>query len=146
MSYLPSGLPLPAPSRDGVDAPFWEGTRSHELRVQHCPACGAFQWGPEFCCHRCLRFDPDWVVVEPHGRVHGWTRSWHPTHPALAGHGPYLVAVVELPGAGGVRMIGNVVGDPEAPIAVGQPVEAAFEDHDDATPPVTLVQWRRMDR
>jgi uncharacterized OB-fold protein len=63
-------------------------------------------------------------------------------HPALRDAGPYVVVLVELPGAGGVRMIGNLVGDPRQPVAIGAPVEAVFEPHDDAEPPYALVQWR----
>ena len=44
----------------------------------------------------------------------------------------------------GVRMVGNLLGDPAAPAAIGAEVEAFFEDHEDADPPYTLVQWRRM--
>jgi uncharacterized OB-fold protein len=64
-------------------------------------------------------------------------------HPALRGHGPYVVVLVELPHAGGIRMIGNLLGDPMQDVVIGAAVEAVFEPHDDATPPFTLVQWRR---
>ena len=64
-------------------------------------------------------------------------------HPALKDHGPYIVVLVELPDAGPVRMIGNLLGDPTQEVPIGAPVEAVFEPHDDATPPFTLVQWRR---
>ena len=50
---------------------------------------------------------------------------------------------VELPEAGSVRMIGNLLGDPTQDVTIGAPVEAVFEPHDDAAPPFTLVQWRR---
>jgi uncharacterized OB-fold protein len=63
-------------------------------------------------------------------------------HPALRERGPYLVVLVELPDAGGVRMVGNLLGDALQPVEIGAPVVAEFEDHDDAEPPYTLVQWR----
>ena len=31
-----------------------------ELLVQRCRACGDFQWGPEWICHRCLVVRPRW--------------------------------------------------------------------------------------
>jgi hypothetical protein len=40
-------------------------------------------------------------------------------------------------------MIGNLLGDPRQEVVIGAPVEAVFEPHDGATPPFTLVQWRR---
>ena len=142
---LPEGLPQPAPSPDGLDAPYWEGTRAHELRVQRCRACGGFQWAPEWICYRCLSFDLGFEACSPRGVIYSWERVWHPVHPALAEHGPYVVLLVELPQAGSVRMIGNLVGDPRAPVEIGAPVEAVFEDHDDGKPPYTLVNWRRVE-
>jgi uncharacterized protein len=67
-------------------------------------------------------------------------------HPALKAHGPYLVALVELPHAGNVRMLGNLLGDPRQVVTIGTPVEAVFEPHDDAKVPFTLVQWRPVER
>jgi uncharacterized OB-fold protein len=141
--YLPPGLPRPVPEPDGLDAPYWEGTLEGEVRVQRCRGCATWQWGPEWICHRCLGFELDWVAVPPRGRIYSWERVWHPVHPALQGHGPYVVVLVELPEAGGVRMVGNLVGDPAQAVAIGAPVEPVFESHDEATPPFTLVQWQR---
>ena len=144
--HLPAGLPTPVPEADGLDAPYWEGTRLGELRVQRCNACAAWQWGPEWICHRCLSFDVGWQRVEPRGRIYSWERAWHPVHPALRGHPPYLVALVELPHAGGARMIGNLLGDPHQDVRIGAAVEARFEPHDDAKPPYTLVHWTVVER
>jgi uncharacterized protein len=142
--YLPAGLPRPVPEADGLDRPYWEGTRAGRLRVQRCRGCRTFQWGPEWICHRCLGEDLEWVEVPPRGRIYSWERAWHPVHPALNDHGPYLVVLVELPDAGLVRMVGNLLGDPGQDVPIGAPVEAVFEPHDEATPPFTLVQWRRI--
>jgi uncharacterized OB-fold protein len=54
-----------------------------------------------------------------------------------------VVVLVELPHAGGVRMVGNLLGDPRQEVPIGAPVDAVFEPHDDATPPFTLVHWRK---
>lgn len=143
MAILSEGLPAPAPTPDGLDAAYWEGTRAHELRVQRCNACSAFQWGPEWICHRCLSFDMGWHALSGRGRIYSWERVWHPVHPALKDHGPYVVVLVELPDADNVRMIGNLAGDPREPVEIGAAVEAVFEDHDDAKQPFTLVQWQR---
>jgi len=63
-------------------------------------------------------------------------------HPALKEVGPYIIVVVELPHAGSVRMLGNLLGDPLQTVEIGAPVEAVFEHHNDAEPPFTLLQWR----
>ncbi len=141
-AYLPAGLPAPVAEPDGLSAPYWAGLREGRLLVQRCAGCGTWQFGPEWLCHRCHRFDPGWVEVAPRGLIHSWERVWHPSHPALKGHGPYLVVLVELPEAGNVRMVGNLLGDPMQAVAIGAAVTGAFEHHADASPPFSLLQWR----
>ncbi len=68
---------------------------------------------------------------------------WHPVHPALGEACPYVVVLAEFPEADGIRMLGNLVGDPHAEIEIGVPLEPVYEDHDDADPAYSLVQWRR---
>ena len=138
-TYLPAGLPAPAPAPDGLDAPYWEAARRHELVVQRCTACGTFQFGPEWICHACRSFDLEWRPVAGRGRIYSWERVWHPVHPALANACPYLVVLVELPDAGHVRTVGNLLGDPMQDVSIGAEVEAVFEDHAEG---FTLVQWR----
>jgi uncharacterized OB-fold protein len=48
--------------------------------------------------------------------------------------------LVELPDAGNVRMVGNLLGDPQQDVKIGDAVSVAWEDHED----VTLVQWQRV--
>lgn len=136
---LPHGLP--APMQDGLAAPYWAGTRAGKLVIQRCRSCGKFQWGPEWICHRCHAFELGWEEVSPDGRIYSWQRPFHPVHPALKGHGPYLVVLVELPDADNIRMVGNLVGDPLQAVTIGAPVRAVFEPHDESEPPYTLVQW-----
>jgi uncharacterized OB-fold protein len=135
---LPQGLPAPAPQPDGLDRPYWDAARRHRLVAQRCNACSTWQWGPEWICHACHSFDVGYADVTGGGRIFSWERVWHPVHPALVDGVPYVVVLVELPGAGGIRMIGNLVGDPRAPVAIGAEVEPVFEDHGD----YTLIQWR----
>ena len=139
-TYLPPGLAEPAPAPDGVDAGFWEAARRHQLAVQHCRGCGAFQVPPEWVCHRCHARDLDWRTVSGRGRVHSWIRVHHAAHPALRGAIPYLVVLVDLEDAAGVRLIGNLLGDPRQEVEIGAELEAVFEDHEAGS--YTLVQWR----
>lgn len=140
--YLPPGLPIPIIEPDGLSAPYWAGLREGRLFVQRCAHCLTWQFGPEWLCHRCHAFDPLWVEIEPRGRVFSWERVWHPSHAALKQHGPYVAVLVELPEAGGVRMVGNLLGDPLQAVAIGAEVEGAFEHHLNSDPPYSLLQWR----
>ena len=138
---LPEGLPAPVPTGDGLDARYWEGTRNHELWVQRCAPCGTWQWGPEWICHGCHALEIGWEQVAPEGVIYSWERPWHPVHRALSDACPYVILLVELPHAGGIRMVGNLAGDPLQPFEIGDRVRAVFEDHDEAEVPYTLVQW-----
>ena len=142
--YHPAGLPIPVPEADGLSAPFWNGLREERVRIQHCAHCGTWQHGPEWLCHRCHTFDPALEDVAPEGRVYSWERVWHPVHPCLKDRGPYLVVLVELPQAGGVRLLGNLLGDPMQEIPIGALVRGVFEHHLDARLSFTLLQWQLM--
>lgn len=139
-SYLPPGLAVPVPSPDGVDKGFYEGLARHELTVQRCNKCHTFQFAPELICHKCQSADLGWHKVSGRGRLYSWIRIWNPVHPALKSACPYVVGVIELPDAGGVRMVGNLMGDPMQDFPIDAAVEAVFEEHPDKG--FTLVQWR----
>lgn len=141
--YLPEGLPIPTPDRDGLSRPFWEGLRAGKLMVQRNPRTGVFQFPPQWIAYDDHGFDLEWVEVEPRGVIYSWTRIWHPVHPALKDAGPYIVVVVALPAAGDVRMLGNLLGDPRQTVEIGAPAEGVFEHHELAEPPYSLLQWRR---
>jgi uncharacterized OB-fold protein len=93
-------------------------------------------------CYRCQSLDVGWAEVpntwgEYHGVIYSWERSWHPTDTALEDSVPYVVLLVELPEAGGVRMVGNLVGDQRTEVGIGDPVRAVFEHHTE----FSLVHW-----
>lgn len=140
--YLPAGLPIPISEGDGLSEPFWSGLQEGRLRIQRCAHCQTWQFGPEWLCHHCLEFDPAWQDVEPVGKIYSWERVWHPSHEALKGHGPYIAVLVELPEAGNVRLVGNLLGDPLQDVVIGADVVGEFEHHPDANPPYSLLQWR----
>ncbi|MCZ6890215.1 MAG: OB-fold domain-containing protein [Gammaproteobacteria bacterium] len=140
-AYLNPGLPKPAPAPDGIDRPFWEGVAQEQLKFQRCTSCKRWQWGPEWICHRCHSDDLTFETVEPEGRIYSYERVWHPVHPALKEQGPYIVVLVEFPQADDVRIVGNLLGDPEQHVKIGAKVRAVFEHHQDADPAYSLVQW-----
>lgn len=138
---LPEGLPIPVPEGDGLSAPFWEGLKNSRLMLQRCAKCAHWQWGPEWICHRCHSFDMQWEEVKPVGRLYSVVRAWHPAHPALKATKPYLIALVELPHADGVRIVGNIKGDQMRNLPVGTALKGYFEHHPDASPAYSLLQW-----
>lgn len=142
--YLPAGLPIPLAEPAELYGPYWEGTRNETLKVQRNPVTNVYQFPPQWITHDTQSFDLEWVEVEPRGVIYSWTRIWHPIHPALKDSVPYIVVVVELPQAGNVRMLGNLLGDPLQDVKIGAEVDAVFEHHNDVDPSFTLVQWRTV--
>jgi uncharacterized OB-fold protein len=140
---LPQVLGVPVPLPTGLDRPFHDGLAAHELVLQRC-TCGTWQWPPEVICHRCRGFDPGWARVEPAGVVYSWTRVWHPAREELATAVPYVVVVVELPAAGGIRLVGNLLLDDAATaeIEVGAAVRGTFADQRAGDRRYTLLQWQ----
>ncbi len=140
-TYMKPGLPQPVPRPDGLDAPYWIGLREEEIRLQRCSDCSGWQWGPEWICHHCHSDALQFEAVSPTGLIYSYERVWHPVHPALKDQGPYIVVLVELPQAGDIRLVGNLMGDPMQPVSIGAKVQAAFEHHTDADPPFSLLHW-----
>jgi uncharacterized OB-fold protein len=145
MSYLNPGLPHPVAAGDGLDREYWEALSRGELVIQRCRECGTWQWGPEWLCHACHSFDVGFEPVLPLGEIYSYERVWHPVHPALAEQGPYLVVLVALRDAPGVRLVGNLLGDAGATVKIGAAVEGVFEHHPDAEPPYSLLHWQVVD-
>lgn len=139
--YLPEGLPIPVSEEDQLSRPYWEGLKENRLLVQKCSHCGTLRFGPEWICHQCHGFDFSWQGIVPEGVIYSWERVWHPSHAALKGHGPYLVVLVELPGAGNIRMVGNLLGDPMQEVVIGAKVKGVFEHHNDTSPAYSLLHW-----
>ncbi len=139
--YLHDGLPSPAAARDGLDAPFWDALAEERLVAQRCARCRGWQWGPEWICHRCLGDELVFEPLDTPARIYSYERVWHPVHPALKEQGPYLVVLVEFPEADGIRMVGNLLGEPTQVVPIGAEVAPVFEHHREADPAYTLLQW-----
>ena len=62
------------------------------------------------------------------GIVFSYTIVHHPGSAALREHVPYNVVVVELPDAGGARLVSNLVGIAPEDIYIGMPVTVIWEE------------------
>ena len=126
------------------DDPFWAGLREERLLLQRCRDCRGWQWGPEWICHRCRSFEIAFEETAPQGVIYSHQRVWHPVHDALREQGPYVIVLVELPAADHVRIVGNLLGDPNQSIEIGSRVDGVFEHHADVEPAYTLLHWQRV--
>jgi len=122
--YFPDGMPPPL--ADATTLPFWQAAAEHRLVVQRCTGCGRTRLPPAPICPECRSAASDWKTVSGRGEVYTYTIVHRPI--AANQTLPFVIAVIALEGAGGVRLISNLVETPPEQVAVGLPVEVAWED------------------
>jgi uncharacterized protein len=137
----PPWLPAEPPAPGDPAGPHWDGLRAHELRILRCARCERWIWPPRPICPGCRGFELSWRAVEPAGRIYSWTRTWQPFAPEVSGHLPYVVVLVELPQAGGRRLLGVLRDAGQAGVAIGADVDGEFEDPPDGAH-APLLRWR----
>jgi uncharacterized OB-fold protein len=115
--------PLPRP--EGLGAEFYAHCARGRLCFQRCDACGRWRHLPRHMCAECGSPTWRWAESSGRGRLHSWTVTHAPLHPAFAAELPYVVAVVEL--EEGVRMVSGVRGVAPEQLALDLPLEVYFE-------------------
>ncbi|MFD8372866.1 Zn-ribbon domain-containing OB-fold protein [Streptomyces sp. NPDC059688] len=105
-----------SPVTDTDGAPFWEYAARGELRVQACVDCGELRFPPRPCCPHCQSFASQWRPVSGRGWVWSYVVPHPPLLPDYAAQAPYNVVLVELEEAPRIRLAGNLVTGPGAPL------------------------------
>ncbi len=144
---MSEGFLLPVVDDDG--APFWEGTREGELRVQRCSGCGRFRFPPRPMCPSCHSTESEWPAVSGRATVWSFVVSHPPLLPAYAEVAPYNAIVVALEEDPSIRLVGNLVAGPGEPInsvdpatiEIGEPVQVVFDPVSDE---FTMPRWMRV--
>jgi uncharacterized protein len=126
---------LPEPTIE--TEPYWQGCRNGQLLVQHCAACGQWQFFPRLMCVACGEEHPEWKPVSGRGTVETFTVVHVPLSEAYSADVPYVVALIRL--EEGPRMMTNVVACEPADVRIGLPVEVIYEPWSDA---VVMPQFR----
>jgi uncharacterized OB-fold protein len=137
MSPAPPAPTRPLPRLDDVNAPFWQGARAGELRLQQCTGCGAWRFPAGRHCAQCGGQESRWTPVSGRGTVWSWCVFHQVYFPGLAGAVPYNVVLVKL--EEGPLLFSNVVGVPNEALRIGMAVVPHFER---VTDEVTLVQFK----
>lgn len=138
------GLLRPVVSEES--RPFWEGARLGELRMQACASCGRLRFPPRPMCPWCRSLQREWRPMSGLGTVWSFVVAHPPLLPAYEAMAPYPVVTVELDEEPTLRLVGNLVPEPEArpneidpaTIAIGLRVRAVFVPFDAA---LTVVRW-----
>lgn len=105
----------------GADERYWAALREGRVELPQCANCHRWRWPAPFRCGDCGSWEMEWQSVALDGRIFTWTRAWHPFGGAENLGLPYVSVLVELPAAGGVRLLGLLEGDGSEP-RIGAPV------------------------
>lgn len=140
----PSLRPRPAINKDNLF--FWEGARSHELRIQKCNDCKQLCSPPSPRCPNCGSFDRAWIVSKGKGKLYSVASPHFPQVPGFSY--PVVVGLVEL--AEGTRIVANLVGVSPEQAKIGMDLEltwldshpALVEGATDSRGPISLPQFR----
>jgi len=118
-------LPARAAQPNSENLRFFEGAEQGRLVLPRCNDCDFVIWFPREICPECGSQDVDWFEASGKGSVYSFTvtrripGSWGKAT-------PFVLAYVEL--EEGPRVMTNIVDcDPEQ-VAIGDSVEAVFED------------------
>ncbi len=126
--------PLPQPT--DLTRPYWEAAARGELHMQHCGACGQWQFYPRPFCIHCEAEALQWRAVSGLGRIYTYTVNHRAPNPFMKARLPYVVAIVELDE--GPRLMANVLGNAVDRAGIGKRVKVTFET---ASEEVTLPQF-----
>jgi uncharacterized OB-fold protein len=121
----------------GEEKVFYDRLREHELVYQRCAACGANVFPLRTICPNCAREDLALEVSARRGTLYSFTTQHRPSHPHFADSVPYSLGLVDLDE--GFRVFASIEDIAADELAVGMPVELAFETQDDE---LTLLRIR----
>ncbi len=120
---------MPSPMADTTSLPWWQAAAEHRLVVQRCTSCEHTRLPPAPLCPECRSEESDWKEVSGRGELYTYTLVHRPI--AAGQELPFVIAVIALEGAGGVRILSNLVDVKTDAIAIGLPVELVWEDMSD---------------
>ena len=126
---------------ENVDAPYWRALSDQRLVMQRCDTCGRWSW-PAVCrCGDCGAWNPPWREIALEGRLFSWATTWHPFSGTEAIGVPYTSVLVELPQAGGRRLLGLFDGD-EAALTLNAPLRGAVTETVFGDAKIPSISWR----
>ena len=132
------------PIKGGIagDGEFWDALDRGEFRISRCAGCETWIWPAHFRCGMCGSWQINWPEVEPQGTVYSWTRTHYVTATIKerAVDLPFVVLLVELPGAGNVRIDGVLTGSEDG-LRIGAPVRGVIQPPSEKTKGYTAMAW-----
>ncbi len=134
------------PPIDEYSAPFFEGCRAGELRMQQCAETGRLIFPPRAMSPWGQHSEPRWIAISGRGAIWSYAVPHPPLLPQFEPLAPYNVIVVALEEDPRVRLVGNLLAaeggaidevDP-ASIRIGAPVRVVFDPVSDE---ISMPRW-----
>ena len=125
---VPPAAVFPLPEPDELSAPFFEGLRRRELRIQRCAGCGTCQLA-EHACNACGSGDLHWIRASGKARLYTFTVIHVVYHKAFESAVPYNAALVEL--EEGPRLYANIIGCGNEQLTIGAGLRVEFNEATD---------------
>lgn len=132
-----SGAPFRVlPALDVQNEFFWTSGRAGVLRILRCQDCGYYLHPPSPRCPGCWSSSVSPETVSGRGEILTFTvnhQSWDGSTE------PYVIAIVGLDEADGLRLTTNIVDCAVDDVAIGKRVEVVFEQHGEVWIPLFRV-------
>ncbi|WP_220129729.1 Zn-ribbon domain-containing OB-fold protein [Sphingomonas chungangi] len=125
-----------------ADDEYWRWLEEGEFRLPRCASCDHWTWPAHFRCGQCGSWEFAWTPVTLEGAIFSWTRSWYAFDRVMERKEdvPYVSLVVELPQAGGARVMGVLTGD-DSRAAIGAKVRGTILPPSPKTKHYPSVTW-----
>lgn len=119
------------------NAAFWGGGQQGQLMITRCQNCTLAIHPPQLICPSCHSRDVAAQPVPGTGTIYSYTINHQPWLPDMVV--PFAIAVVDVDGADGVRVTGQMRTDDLESIAIGQRVMVDFDTIEDG---ISIPFWR----
>ncbi len=130
--------PIPVKTQD--NQPYWDAADRHELMLQKCETCHAYNHPPGPACAKCGSTELSWENqgTTITGKVYSYVVSYRPFLPGFQDDLPTIIVVIQLDHLQEVKIIGNLLECPPEDIKIGMPVKMIWQD---ITEDRALPQW-----
>jgi uncharacterized OB-fold protein len=127
---------MPAPVPDPTSRHFWDGSLRGELVFQRCMACTRFQYPPSVVCENCQSRQLCPTAVAGRGSLYALTVMHQSFLPVFVDEIPYVLVLVDIHEAPGVRMLSTLVDTDPASLSIGDTLEVVYDRRDDLAVPL----------
>jgi uncharacterized OB-fold protein len=107
-----------------------------------CLDCGSFHWYPASSCPFCGGDRIDWKRLSGRGTLYSYTVVHHAFSPLMKDRIPYIVGLIDLPDAPGVRLVTDLINVGLDDVRITMSLRSDFERLE---PDIGLVHFEPME-